>query len=379
MSELNISNVISISVSEAGPGAGEYNTSNLAIFTDDAYESSFGDDGYKIYLSPEGVATDFGSDSNTYAMALQVFSQQPNILANRGYLVVIPFEDGYDVENLDNAINRTDDLVQYFGIIATGILTESAMLDAAAVVQAKNKMAFFVSQTEADLETDGMLDLLRQNNYTKSRGLYYGAGEEEDALKMMAAYAGRALSTNFQGANTTQNMHLKTLTGVTPDSTMTQTILQKAQDAGVDVYVSIQGVAKTFASGANKFFDQEYNLQWLIGALQVAGFNVLAQASTKIPQTEQGVGSLKSAYRTVLEQAVSNQYLAPGRWNSPVTFGSQEEFLENITQFGYYIFSTPVSQQLQSAREAREAPLIQIACKEAGAIDSSTVIINVNA
>lgn len=378
MSELGISNVISISVSEAGPGAGEYNTSNLALFTDDPSNPSFGSDEFKLYVSPEEVATDFGTDSNTYKMALKVFQQQPNILANRGYLAVIPFEDGYDVENLDNAINRTKGLVQYFGIMATGILTEDAMLDAANVIQAENKIGFFVGNQEADVDPDGKLDKLRTGTLTKSRGLYYG-GTEEEALEFMAAFAGRGLSTNFQGANTTQNMHLKSLSGIQPDPSMTQTILNKCQTAGVDVYVSIRGVAKTFCSGANKFFDRVYNLEWLVGALETAGFNVLATVGTKIPQTEQGVGSLKSAYRTVCEQAVANQFLAPGTWTSPTTFGSQDEFFDNIEQFGYYIFSTPVSQQLQAAREAREAPLVQIAVKEAGAIDSSSVIINVNA
>jgi hypothetical protein len=378
MSELGISNVINVSVSEAGPGAGEYNTSNLALFTDDEAADSFGSDDYKIYLGPDEVGTDFGTDSNTYKMALKVFSQQPNILANRGYLVVIPFEDGYDVENLDNAITRTEGLVQYFGIMATGILTEEAMLDAADVIQTKNKIGFFVGNTSTDIDEGGKLDKLRSGTLTKSRGLFYG-GTEVEALEMMAAYAGRALSTNFNGSNTTQNMHLKSLSGVQPDATMTQTLLTKAQDAGVDVYISIQGVAKTFCSGANKFFDRVYNLEWLIGALSVAGFNVLATTGTKIPQTEQGIGSLKSSYRSVCEQAVTNQFLAPGTWTSPTTFGVQAEFLSNIEQFGYYIYSTPVSQQLQSAREAREAPLIQIAVKEAGAVDSSSVIINVNA
>lgn len=379
MSELNISNVINISVSAAGPGAGEYNTSNLAIFTDDDFESSFGDDGYKIYLSPTEVGVDFGTDSNTYKMALSIFSQQPNILANRGYLVVIPFDDTYGAETLADAISRTEDLVQYFGILTTGELTESPLLAAAAVIQTLNKIGFFVGTSEADIEEDGKLDKLRSGGFTQTRGLYYGDGDEIDALQFTAAYAGRGLSTVFSGSNTTQNMHLKTLSGIQPDSTVTQTILNKAKTAGVDVYASIQGVAKTLCSGENSFFDQVYNLRWFVGALEIAGFNVLAQVSTKIPQTEQGVGSLKSAYRRVCEQAISNQYLAPGAWNSPNTFGSQAEFFDNISQFGYYIYSNPVALQSSADREARLAPLIQIAVKEAGAIDSSTVIINVNA
>ena len=471
MSNLSIENVINISVSQAGQGAGEYNTSNLAIFTEEAYEASFGSDGYKIYLEPSEVATDFGTSSKTYAKALSVFSQQPNILAGGGYLVVIPMQkesqtisfdavpdagsfvvtyDGNDSaaiahdddaaaiqailrnvegleqvnvtgtyaagftieldgvygdisnlvtgtntltasavavnitvtedeagETLAEAVTRSLTLVEYFGLMVTQILDQAALEATAAVIQPLNKIGFFGSNISADLDADGKFDDIRQAGYDKCRCLYYG-GTESQVYKFVSAYAGRALSTNFDGANTTQTMHLKDLIGVTPDSSMTQTLLNKAKDAGADVYISIQGVSKTFTSGANGFFDDVYNLLWYVGALEIAGFNVLAQTGTKIPQTENGLDSLKSAYRSVCERAVTNQFVAAGSWNSPTTFGIQEDFFENVSQRGYYIYSVPVAQQSVSDREARVAPLVQIAIKYAGAIHSSSVIVNIN-
>jgi hypothetical protein len=197
-------------------------------------------------------------------------------------------------------------------------------------------------------------------------------------LIFMASYAGRALSTNFTGSNTTQTMHLKALAGVQPDPTITQTILNTAIAAGADTYISLQGVPSVFCSGANTFFDRVYNLQWFVGALQVAGFNYLATTSTKVPQTEAGMDGLKGAYRSVCEQGVTNQYGAPGSWNSPTVFGNPSDLILNVAQRGYYIYSTPIAQQSQTNRVARQAPLVQIAFKEAGAIQSSTVIVNVN-
>jgi hypothetical protein len=375
MAQLELSNIINISVSQTPAGIGALNTSNLALFTDDTPAGTFPAVGYGIYLSPDGVATDFGTGSDTYKMALQVFSQSPNILANSGYLVVIAL---LAAETLDDAIVRTKDLVQYFGIMSTKIETQVDMLAAGAIVQAEPKIAFFASRLSADVAPGGKLDLLRSNNYTHSRGLYYGGATDLSALQMMAAYAGRALSTNFTGSNTTQTMQLKDLVGVTADPSMTQNIFDDCQDAGVDVYASVQGVSKVLTSGANSFFDDVYNLQWFVISLQVAGFNALAQSSTKLPQTENGVSSLKSAYRQVCEQAVNNQFLAPGTWTSPTTFGNLADFLANISQRGYYIYSTPISQQSAVDRAARVAPLIQIAVKEAGAIHSSSVIVNVN-
>jgi hypothetical protein len=374
--QLDLSNVVNISVAEAPVGVGEYNTSNLALFTDETPGDSFPDDGFAIYKSPTQVGVDFGTGSKTFQMANAIFSQQPNILANSGYLVVIALQPS---ETLAAAITRTVGLVQYFGIINDSILSQTDLLAAAAVIQPLNKIGAFVSRSSADVETAGKLDLLRSGGFTKSRGIYYGATTDTDALVMLASYAGRALSTNFSGSNTTQTMHLKDLAGVQPDPSMTQTLLTKCKAAGADTYISLQGVAKVFCSGANKFFDQVYNLGWFVGALEIAGFNYLAQSSTKIPQTEDGMDGLKNAYRVVCEQGVTNRYSAPGAWRSSTTFGNQADLIANISQRGYYIYSVPISQQSQADRLARKAPLVQLAVKEAGAIHESDVIVNINA
>jgi hypothetical protein len=80
----------------------------------------------------------------------------------------------------------------------------------------------------------------------------------------------------------------------------------------------------------------------------------------------------------VLAQAVANGFVAPGTWNSPELFGNPASLVRNVAQLGYYIYSAPVNAQTQAAREAREAPLIQIAIKYAGAVHSSSVIVYVN-
>ena len=374
--DLELTNVINVSVSAAQAGIGSYNTSNLAIFSRETPGVGFGSDGYKIYLDPSEVVTDFGTGSATAKMATSIFSQNPNILTGNGYLVVIPF---LSAETLDAAITRTKDLVQYFGILAAELTTSVPLLAAAAIVQSLNKIAFFPQKDSATVESGGLLDLIRTGGFNKCRGLFYGSTATVDALVMSAAYASRALSTDFAGSNTTQTMHLKDLTGIQPDSSMTQTLLTKCMDAGADMYVSLQGVPKVFTSGANGFFDDIYNQQWFVGALQVAGFNALAQSSTKLPQTEDGISVLKGAYRQVCEQAVANQYSAPGAWNNATTFGNQADFVRNISERGYYIYSAPIAKQLAADRAARIAPLVQIALKEAGAVHKANIIVYINA
>jgi hypothetical protein len=471
MSNLSIANVINISVSQTGAGLGVFNTSNLALISHEAKQVSFGALGYKLYKEPSEVSTDFGSDSITYKMALAVFSQQPNILANGGYLAIlaaltsvqniafslvatagafvvtfggansasIAWNDTAAViqtklravsglsscvvtgsisaglsialnaygpktaitvtsntllatstpvvatvaqavvgEKFSQTITRLDGVIQFFGVIETAIMAEVDLLEFAAVVQPLIKIAFAVSNDDADVAVSGKLDKLRSGSFSRTRGLYYGSTELE-ALIMMASYAGRGLSTIFSGSNTTQDMHLKELIGVQPDPSMDQTTLVLCKSAGVDIYASIEGLPKVYCSGANTFFDRVYNLLWFVSSLQIAGFNALAQNSTKISQTENGAKVLTSAYRLVCEAGITNEFLAPGEWTNPTTFGRQADLYENISQRGYYIYSQPVSQQSAVDRAARQAPVVQIAIKEAGSINSASVIINVNA
>lgn len=313
-----------------------------------------------------------------------------NTLEDANDIALFPYSTttivGSTTETLDQAIIRTQSLVQYFGCMSAEIVSEQIELLAASEIQGLNKLLFVVSNTVADIQPNGMIYILSTGGFTHTRGLYYGdtttggtgGTAPINALNFMAAYAGRGLSVNFNGSNTTITMHLKQLATIQPDPTITQTILTLAINAGADSYPSIQGRASVFCTGENDYFDDQYNLGWFTGALQVAGFNALAQAGTKIPQTEQGINVLKNAYQQVAQQGVSNQFLAPGTWTNPVTFGDQTKLIANIATQGYYIFSQPVSQQLPAVRATRAAPLIQIAIQYAGAVQSSSVIVYVN-
>ena len=54
------------------------------------------------------------------------------------------------------------------------------------------------------------------------------------------------------------------------------------------------------------------------------------------------------------------------------------DFVSNILQYGFYIYSSPVSQQSAANRAARIAPAISIAAKEAGAIQSANILVYIN-
>ena len=487
--QLSIDNVIRVTLVLGERTLAPFNTSNLAIITDEEPSpTNFGV--FRSYLGPGGVGDDFGSDSTTFALANAVFNQTPNINTGRGSLKVIPrlqaadatsakllsssrvdltalTADDYhinvaidgspaedleigeidtsDVESAEASLNsqavsgagisfsvtgeltaatielssdstgetstleidesstgtdiasllnlsgsaagsdaglesvkdtllRVRDKVDFFGIVYTQKVVD-VLDDIAPIVQALDKIQFVTSESEADI--DGAFTDMRDAGFNQTRCLFYSEGES-DALEFAAAYAGRALSINFDGINTAHTMHLKELTGITPDSGMSQTLLQNAKNKGVDVYVDF-GVPKLFTSGANGFFDAVYIAIAFRLRLQVAAFNFLAGTSTKIPQTEQGMNGFKGELRDVCARFVENGSFAPGEWNQPVPFGDPEDFKENIREQGFYVFSLPVAGQAQAMREKRVAPQLSLATKSAGAIHSADIVAQIEA
>ena len=372
-SVLDLINIISVSLQSAPSGLGLPILNRVALFSG---ETPSWNTTYKEYVSASPVATDFGTNSKAYKLATAFFSQQPNPLNTGGSLVIIPLVGG--TEDLVTALNRVEGVVFFGGVIIDKKLTGQQLSDFSTAMQAVDKLFIYASDDKADFAPGGALDLVRQGAKTHTRCLYYNDGTAIDTQAMAAAYAARAMSTDFTGSRTTQTMNLKALATVTPDGTIQQTDKDAADTAGVDVYASIAGVASVVSSGNNGFFDEVYNELALKLDLETAGFNYLRQTNTKVPQTEEGMEGLKNEYRKVLQQYVGNGFLAPGAWTSPDTFGDGEALVRSIKDIGYYVYSQPVAQQLNADRQARKAPLIQMAIKAAGAIHKSSVIVEVN-
>lgn len=384
---LSLTNVINVTVVSPGAQLAIPNMSAIAIFTREQPSGWAGGQQYAVYTSPDQVATDFGITSSMYAMAVAIFSQNPNILTGGGFLVIVPRESGGS-ELVTAAIARVRNLVPFAGVLIDiemdNDATNFALL--AAYCQAQKLIFGYCSSDVADLQPNSILDLARQAGDTYTRCMYYGndlvnGADVQQTQIFAAAYLSRGMSIDFNGAGTVLSMQLQTLTGITPDQTIAQTQYLLAQTAGVDIYASVSGVPCVLTSGANLFFDQVYCRTWIQFQLQVNGFNYLknaAQVPGKIPQTEAGMTGLKTAYASAFIQGITNGYLAPGSWTAPFTFGNPADFAANILAQGWYMVSQPVVQQTTSARDAREAPLVQAAIKEAGAVHSSNVIVYVN-
>lgn len=374
---VDISNVINDSISQSPRGLSTYNVNDLMYLTEAQPLESWGNEAYRIYVKATDVATDFGTDSKPYQDAVLIFSQKPNLLAGSGHLLIAPLKvtEPSTVETLSDAIARLSPQVYWGGIMFSKEAEVDEIVDAAQLNETMDSIMFVYGYQNTDLQENGVLDSILKLNLTNTKMLYYSMNGLTGARNFAAAYASRGMSVNFNAQNSTITMNLKDLSGIEADTNINQTLYTALANSGIDCYVSYNGLAKVCSNGNPLFFDDVYNRLWFKLRMRVQLFNALATTSTKIPQTETGMNKVKNAARQVCDLAVYNGFCAPGAWNGSETFGNQDDFYRNIEDFGYYIYSAPVSEQLQAEREQRIAPVIQIAVKQAGAIHKIDLIL----
>lgn len=388
--QIPINYVVSATVMTPGKGLEPLKISTILLLTDEKPATEL-TGSYMIARTATAVANQWGTETETAKQAQMIFSQQPNILANDGYLIVAPFnnteadeETSIEAvnETMTAAITRMAGELYFEGILTTRNLETADALAVSNLVQSMKNRIFPlpVSDTSA-LAQGGLFSQVQSNTNTKSLLYTLGATTQEAQLNsrlFAAAYLSRGFAVNYNGSNTTLTMNLKDLIGIEADTNISETILNQCVNLGVDCFPSIEGLAKVLSNRqGGMYFDQVTNQIWFVNAIQRAVFNALATTNTKIPQTEPGLEIIRKAIRNVCNQGVTNGFIAPGAWNSPDSFGDYEDFHRNIEEFGYYEYHQPVTEQAQSEREQRIAPFWQIAVKEAGAVHSANIIITI--
>lgn len=280
-----------------------------------------------------------------------------------------------DTETLLEAIARMEQDV-YFGGILDACYRENAYIETIATqIQATNRALFHGNCSLQNMEV--LAGALKSASINKVR-VMTNSNSLLEAKLYSAGYASRALAPNRNGSDTAITMNLQSIAGIKPCIDATLNDVLNAKTFGSDIYVNQGGLPVNFSNSCNGFTDEILENIWIVEAMQVAGYNCLRKIGTKIPQTEAGMNALKNAYAQICEKCVRSGISAPGTWNG-ATFGESEDMLNAITQNGWYIYSQPIAQQSQAEREERQAPLVQIAIKKAGAIHFSTLIVNVEA
>lgn len=378
--QIPISYVVSATAITPSQGLEPLKLSTILLLTDETPANDI-TGSYMIARTASAIAQQWGTETEVAQQGQAIFSQQPNILANDGYVVVAPYQS--EDETYAEAITRLASEIYFEGILTTRAVEDADAIAASNLVQSMNNRILMLPASSVNALTPSTGLFTKVNSNTRTKCVLYTLGDNADTAALnarlfAAAYLSRGLAVNYSGSNTTLTMNLKDLVGIQADTNISETILNQCVNLGVDCFPSIEGLAKVVSNRqGGMYFDQVANQIWFLNAIQRSVFNVLAQTSTKIPQTEAGLEKLTKAIRNVCNQGVTNGFIAPGTWNSPDTFGNYEDFYRNIDEFGYYIYHQPIAEQSQSEREQRQAPLYQIAAKEAGAIHSANIIITI--
>lgn len=186
---------------------------------------------------------------------------------------------------------------------------------------------------------------------------------------------GRAFSVDFTGSNTTITLKFKQEPLVQYE-TLTETEWATLKAKNCNVYALYNNGTAFTQEGVmcnGYFMDEVHGFDWLANAVQTNVFNELL-TMPKIPQTDAGMHQLVTAAVEACEQGVTNGLLAPGIWNGP-TIGPINNG-DTLTA-GYYVFAPLMATQSETLRAQRQAPLMQILCKEAGAIHFANVQISI--
>lgn len=187
----------------------------------------------------------------------------------------------------------------------------------------------------------------------------------------------RILTVDYSSVASVITLKFKVEPGIVAEQlSMSQADAAEGKNANLFVaYDNATNILEQGMSVDGTFIDVVLGTDWLALAIQTAIYNLLYTTPTKIPQTDAGTQLLVTAAEGVLAQGVLNGLLAPGTWNSD-GFGTLKQ--GDYLQKGYYVYVGPVGSQLQADRLARKAPPLKIAAKLAGAIHSSSILINVN-
>lgn len=334
----------------------------------------------RLYSSAESIGKDFGVESPEYAAATIYFSQSPTpqeVYVGRWAKALATGETGA-VETLLVAVNEALQFTNWYGlaIAADAEPVDADIIAVSAAIESSSLSRVFAvtTSTAGTLSATSTTDLaskLKAAGYSRTF-VQYSTSSQYAAISAF----GRAFTVNFTGSNTTLTLKFKTEPGITYETlTSSQAAALDAKNCNVYVYYANDtAIMQQGVMSNGDFFDERHGLDWLQNYVQTNLFNLLYTSATKIPQTEAGITRLLVNVEASMDQSVTNGLVAAGVWNGgPI---GQLAAGDTLTK-GYYVYAQPLVQQAQADREARKAPLIQVACKLAGAVHYADVQINV--
>ncbi len=285
--------------------------------------------------------------------------------------------DGAQAETLEKAVAEMVKRPNWYGlIIAEPVDAETAVKSAGLIEASEVKHVIgFTSQDSRELDPmndESLGAKLKANGFKRS--IVQFSSHHPQAV---ASVFGRMATVKFEGSNTTITLKFKQEPSVIAENLDTES--DKALTAkNINVFAAYNNDSAILQEGVTSsgdFIDEIHGLDWLESTVQNQIWNLLYTTATKVGQDEQGMAQLRAVINKALDKGVNNGLIGAGVWNGD-EFGLLKK--GDVLPTGYYVYMEPLEEQLQADREARKAPMTQIAVKLKGAIHFVDVSITVN-
>ena len=264
----------------------------------------------------------------------------------------------------------------YYGYFQIGTSDTDVVNIAEYIQGAANKHLYFVNTSEGGVlvstDTSNVAYLLKQLKISRTVVQYSAYN-----VYAVLSFAAKLLSVDYTANQSVLTMMYKQEPTVTAES-INQNQLAALTSFNCNVFVNYNNGAAIIQNGvvsSGDYVDIIAGTDWLSLFIQNTCFNLLYTSNTKIPQTDPGNGILKGGIVNCLDQSVTNGLVAPGIWDQ-AGFGVLKQGQRLPT--GYYVYQPSVDLQAQVDREARKSVTFQVAAKLAGAIQTVSVILNIN-
>ena len=116
---LNLSYVVTVTVLPTPAQLGTPLINTILLVSQEVPNVTLGGAGgvYGVYTDMAAVATDWGINSNAYAIAQSIFSQTPNPVESDGYLIIVPRLQSPTLETVRAALTRFGSTAFYYGVL----------------------------------------------------------------------------------------------------------------------------------------------------------------------------------------------------------------------------------------------------------------------
>ncbi len=258
---------------------------------------------------------------------------------------------------------------EWYGVSALDATKEEIIDIAAYIETATPTTVQFYTTNDPDAPDnlpDNIFATLKGLKYSRSIG-QYSTTNPYAACSIMAY----AMRNNTGLANSCYTLKFKTEPGISVEDLSSTEILNIENNNG-NVYINRGSYYDMFEQGVmanGQFFDEIINLDMLSNRIQLNVMDKLYKMP-KVPQTEDGITQLVEACNSACNRSVIQGFLAPGKWTGQPVLNLNTG---DILPLGYLVQSEPINDQDQADREARKAPPIYVAIKEAGAVHSVTI------